>query len=57
MSSALLDTKKINLPILQVPIHTIYIDDNATSHFNPLKDSIKIYKLFMKKPKAIFNFY
>ena len=27
-------------------IETIYIDGNSESHFNPIGDSIKIYKLF-----------
>ena len=26
----------------------IYLDDNASSHFNPIKDSMKIYKVFFK---------
>ena len=29
--------------ILQVPIRTIYIDNNASSHFNPIFDSLSIY--------------
>ena len=29
---------------LQVPIETVYIDENATSHFNPLLDTIRIYR-------------
>ena len=31
------------LPIVEVPIDTIYIDDNASSHFRPVVDSLKIY--------------
>jgi len=31
------------LNFIQVPIKTIYIDNNATSHFNPIVDSIRIY--------------
>jgi len=34
--------------IVEVPIETIYIDDNSGSHFNPLTDSIRIYALFFK---------
>lgn len=33
----------MELQIIQVPIDTIYINNNATSHFNPFKDSISIY--------------
>lgn len=32
-----------NIPYYEERIETIYIDDNATSHFNPFIDSIKIY--------------
>jgi len=34
-----------NIPISEVPIETIYENDNESSHFNPLKDSFKIYKV------------
>lgn len=36
------------IPYSEVPIKTIYIDDNASSHFNPIKDSAKIYGLVLK---------
>ena len=29
-------------------ISVIYLDDNKSSHFNPIKDSIKIYRVFLK---------
>ncbi|RDU64798.1 GtrA family protein [Helicobacter sp. MIT 14-3879] len=32
-----------NIKILQVPIKTIYIDNNSSSHFNPIFDSLSIY--------------
>lgn len=32
-----------NMKILQVPIKTIYINNNAQSHFNPIFDSLSIY--------------
>lgn len=32
-----------NMTILQVPIKTIYIDNNKSSHFNPIFDSLSIY--------------
>ncbi len=35
---------KLDIPIEEVVIETIYIDDNAASHFNPLLDSIRIYR-------------
>lgn len=44
----LIETKKLELGIIQVPIKTIYIENNETSHFNPITDSIQIYSLFFK---------
>ena len=39
---------KKNIKINQVPISTIYIDNNSSSHFNPLLDSVKIYLTFLR---------
>ena len=36
------------IEIDEVEIETIYLNSNANSHFNPLKDSIMIYRLFLK---------
>ncbi|MEF9865521.1 MAG: bifunctional glycosyltransferase family 2/GtrA family protein [Oscillospiraceae bacterium] len=47
-TNMLLETQKTDTPISEVPIKTVYIEQNRTSHFNPLKDSIKIYALFLK---------
>lgn len=33
--------------ISEVIINTIYIEDNKSSHFNPIKDSIRIYKVLL----------
>lgn len=33
------------IPISEVGIETIYENDNESSHFNPIKDSFKIYKI------------
>ena len=33
---------------LQIPIETVYIDSNATSHFNPLLDTIRIYRSLLQ---------
>lgn len=40
--------KKQNIAIAQMPIKTIYIDDNRGSHFHPLRDSFRIYFLFFR---------
>ena len=34
--------------ILEVPIHTIYLDNNASSHFRPFVDSAKIYSVLFR---------
>lgn len=37
-----------NIPFKQVPIETIYIENNRTSHFDPIKDSVRIYWNILK---------
>lgn len=44
----LLECKEQGIPIKEVGIETVYINDNESSHFNPLLDSIRIYSLFFK---------
>ena len=47
-TNTLIECKSSDIKIVEVPISTIYINDNKASHFNPIKDSISIYKLFLK---------
>ena len=47
-TNMLLETKNMEMAITEVPIKTIYINDNESSHFNPIKDSIKIYGMIIK---------
>lgn len=47
-TNMLIACKNENIEIEEVEIETIYLNSNANSHFNPLRDSIMIYKLFMK---------
>lgn len=47
-TNMLIDTKEDQVPILEVPIETVYIEENKTSHFNPLRDSMRIYAVFAK---------
>ena len=37
-----------SIPYIETPIETIYIDDNASSHFNTLTDSVKIYLVVLR---------
>lgn len=45
---ALLAGQRDGQTILQVPIETVYIDDNASSHFRPLIDSARVYWPFLR---------
>lgn len=47
-TNMLLETKNLDMHITEVPIRTIYLNDNESSHFNPVKDSIKIYGMIIK---------
>lgn len=47
-SNMLIESKQHNLPILEVPIETVYLEDNASSHFHPLRDSARVYSVFGK---------
>lgn len=44
----LLETKKRRIEFQEVKIETVYIDDNATTHFHPIRDSLKIYGVIFK---------
>ncbi|GIX35928.1 MAG: polysaccharide synthesis protein GtrA [Lysobacteraceae bacterium] len=44
----LLSAREAGLTIVEVPIRTIYIDGNRSSHFNPLLDSLRIYYVFLR---------
>ena len=54
-TNMLIFTKEEGIKIKEVEIETIYLNSNANSHFNPLKDSILIYKLFLKYFFASFS--
>jgi putative flippase GtrA len=47
-TNMLIKCKESSIEIEEVPISTIYIKNNSLSHFNPIKDSIIIYKIFIK---------
>ncbi|MCL2277135.1 MAG: bifunctional glycosyltransferase family 2/GtrA family protein [Treponema sp.] len=47
-TNMLIAAKKENFSIKEVPINTVYIDGNKSSHFHPVKDSIKIMFQFIK---------
>ena len=37
------------LKLICIPIQTVYINNNEESHFRPLKDGLKIYKILFRK--------
>lgn len=47
-TNMLLETQAAQTPIVEVPIQTVYLEENKSSHFNPLLDSWRIYKLLLK---------
>lgn len=46
-TNMLLEMKKKNIPFSETVIETVYIEENKSSHFNPIRDSWKIYKLIL----------
>ncbi len=47
-TNMLLELKNHNIDFTEVKIQTVYIEENASTHFNPIKDSIKIYGVIFK---------
>lgn len=47
-TNMLLEMKAIGIPFSEVKIKTIYLDENASTHFHPILDSFKIYKVILK---------
>lgn len=44
----LIEANDYMIPVMEFPIDTIYLEENESSHFNPFRDSIRIYKVFLK---------
>ncbi|MCQ2087628.1 MAG: bifunctional glycosyltransferase family 2/GtrA family protein [Bacilli bacterium] len=47
-TSMILYLSREKIPIIEVPIKTVYLDGASKSHYNPLKDSLRIFKQFLK---------
>ena len=55
--NVLLECKNSGIKIIETKIETIYIDNNSSSHFDAVKDSIRIYKNILKfSASSIFSF-
>jgi hypothetical protein len=44
----LIEAVRSHAPLACVPIETVYIDGNKSSHFRPLADSVRIYIVFVR---------
>lgn len=47
-TNMLLACKQADIPLVEQTIRTIYIDSNATTHFHPIKDSLRVYGIIIK---------
>ena len=45
----LIDASRIPLPVREVTIETIYIDNNSSSHFHAIRDGLRIYGLMFRQ--------
>ena len=52
-TNMLIYSARNNVRILELPIQTIYLDNNSETHFRPIHDSVAIYKLLFK---TFFNY-
>ena len=46
--NVLLHLNQKNIKAEEVPVRTVYIDNNSSSHFHPIKDSFKIYREILR---------
>lgn len=44
----LCNAAKKKIPIRQVTIETVYLENNASSHFNPIRDALRVYGLLLR---------
>lgn len=47
-TNMLLSLGDYSIPMSEVTIETVYIEDNRASHFRPVRDSMRIYSLILK---------
>jgi putative flippase GtrA len=46
--NVLLDFTRRRVPIREVPIETVYLDENAASHFRPVRDSLAVLRPLLR---------
>lgn len=47
-SNMLIDTKEHDICIVETPIDTVYLEENKSSHFHAIRDSARVYSVFVK---------
>jgi len=52
-TNVLIDCIKKNIPIKEITINTVYENNNSGTHFRPIVDSLKIYRLIFRQ---FFNY-
>ena len=52
--NVLMEFARASVPLREVDVSTIYINGNAASHFNPVKDSVRIYREILKFSASSF---
>jgi glycosyltransferase involved in cell wall biosynthesis len=53
--NALLEAKRAGIGFHEVPIETIYLDGNESSHFRAVRDSVRVYLPFVKFSLSSFT--
>lgn len=46
--NVLLHAAQVGIPIREVPISTVYLDGNASSHFRPVRDSLAVLRPLLR---------
>ena len=46
-TTMLIESIHKNIPIREIMISTVYFDNNSETHFHPVRDSVRIYKLIL----------
>lgn len=44
----LVEAKQCGIPINETPIETVYEDNNSVSHFKPVRDSLRVFSVFIR---------
>jgi glycosyltransferase involved in cell wall biosynthesis len=45
--NVLISCRQSHVPVVQQPIAAVYLDDNRLSHFKPVRDSLRVYRVLL----------